>query len=366
MKKRFSKILLSFILLPSFAYSADLELFSSVDLFSYSDANIHEDDWLTLGPYQPGEVSFIYSTAEVGFKWRNWKLSGISRFDYWTEFNEETGELLYLKGNSYTPEQDRMYNLDITANHIRAHGIKLAYEWLPFEDRNFVTSFAVSYLNADQLIDGQINGQAKEVSEDRYQGDLYIDFDATEDLIFQGLEAEAQGGGRGVTLDFGLQWHIDQIADITLNVTDLFSEIKWNDVQYSDYRANPRPAEIVDGKLYTYATIEGNRGHGDYQQTLPRRIELQGRYLLFRHLHLLAEINHFEPVTIPRLGISLSFTPNTHMDFYHSSFTGANEVAFYSKYLWLSIQADKSIEGAEALDKLLTAGVKIGFSISLY
>jgi len=349
--------------LPSFTQAAQLELFSTVDLFSYSDANIHEDDWFTLGPYQPGEISFIYSTAEVGFKWRKWKFSGISRYDYWTEFNEETGEILYLKTNSLELDKNRLYNIDITANHIRAKGIKFGYEWLPF--KNITTSVAVSYLNADRLIDGNIYGQARELRKNRYEGDLYVDFSATQDFVFEGTDSAHQGKGRGYTVDIHTQWKINKIAELTLQINDLYSAITWDNVENADYRINPRKPEIVDGTLVTYASAYGRKGRGKFTQHLPMRINMQGRYLAFRYFHLLAEINHFEPVTIPRLGVSLSFTPNTHLDFYYSSFD-AYEIAFNSKYFWLSIQADQSFESAESIDKLLTAGVKIGFSIPLY
>lgn len=348
---------------PSISQAAQLELFSAIDLFSYSDANIHEDDWFTLQPYQPGEISFIYSAAEVGFKWRKWKFSGISRYDYWSEFNEETGEILYLKTNSLELEKNRIYNIDIKANHIRANGIKFGYEWIPF--KNITTSVAVSYLNADRLIDGNIHGQAKELKKNRYEGDLYVDFGATQDFVFEGTDSAHQGKGRGYTFDVRTQWNINKAAELTLQINDLYSAIFWDNVENADYRINPRKPEIVDGTLVTYASAYGRKSRGKFKQHLPMRMNVQGRYRAFSHFHLLAEINHFEPVTIPRLGVSLSFTPNTHLDFYYSTFD-AYEIAFYSKYFWLSIQADKSLQSAESIDKLLTAGVKVGFSIPLY
>ncbi len=349
----------------SLVHASEWEVFTSINAYSYSDTNIHEEDWFTLRPYQPGRVSFLFSTAEVGVKYRNWTISAISRYDYWSEFNEDTGELLYRKGNSLNPELGREYDIDLSVNHIRARGLKLTYSWHPWRYRRLTARVGLSYLTADRLLDGGIYGAATEVTEDRYAGDLLVDYDGSQDIFFEGLESSYRGSGKGLALDLHLMWQIEHFGMVALDIDDLMSEIYWSDTLFNEYRANPRPAEIVDGRLITHASVSGKQGEKSHRQQLTRRITLTSRYILARHIHILAEVRHLGPVTIPRFGISFNFTPTTHLDLYQSNFTGAYEVAFHSRHFFMSITADNNLEDEVAVDKLLTAGVKLGFSIPL-
>ncbi|MBL4827659.1 MAG: hypothetical protein JKY66_08105 [Spongiibacteraceae bacterium] len=157
--------------LCSHAQTEQWSVFLNSESYSYSealsvDAMIHDmDDEL-----HDGDVAFTHNKIEAGMRWGQWSVSYFYRYDYYLEFDPDTMDLVYRDKNHLAVETGKDYTIDLEANHIRAKGLTLAWQFQALD--TLTTKLALSYLQADKIIDGTLQGNISTTTDNTFSGQV--------------------------------------------------------------------------------------------------------------------------------------------------------------------------------------------------
>ncbi|MBW1769148.1 MAG: hypothetical protein JRJ65_19155, partial [Deltaproteobacteria bacterium] len=96
-------------------------------------------------------------------------------------------------------------------------------------------TLGLSYLRADHLIDGFINGNATIINDSDYDFEARVGYYYSEDILFDRKVNEPIG--RGFSIDAEFTWLIENSTLIEMQVRDLFARIYWEDSPYTTGKA---------------------------------------------------------------------------------------------------------------------------------
>ena len=131
-------------LMASPSITAASSIYTELDSFSLSEPQpIYETikDW--QGHYEGGDFAETFNRFELGFRWHNWRVGYVARYDYRMNFSRDTALFYYQDKNDLTPESDYVYDVDIEAYHQSSQGIAFHYDWRPLEQLTLTGSLAV-------------------------------------------------------------------------------------------------------------------------------------------------------------------------------------------------------------------------------
>ncbi len=354
------KYLLTLLLLSSYSVAAQEEssnegsgesntynwkLYTDVDLFAFSEVvSIKEFVDSFDETLKPGNTAFSQNKIEIGFEWKSWRFAYIERFDYITEFSEDTAFIHHAENNNITVPTDRDYDVFLGIERVRAKGFKAGYTWQVRDGLSF--DFGANYYyDLSELQSGKVeaNGKLDPLSDDLLnQANAIIDtlsqtnrdltplrdiaaqisFTALIDYAYNspkfgektyrkpnitgspnpvltGVSFE-EPNGWGYSFDFGVAWQATDKLHLDLRLIDIGNKFKWENAPQTfatfdlnaavldllDVAQDFVNGEIVDPNGIIDRQVNVDIFNGDYNQTLPWRADLNARYSLDKELKL--------------------------------------------------------------------------------
>ncbi len=266
-------------LLPVFAQSADYGVYTKLDTITFSEiAPI--DQIIDNEPidFTNGELAFTYNRFELGFRWKNWRIGYLARYDYRLEFSEDTARFYYEEeGAGQRPNTPRNYDVYLDVMHQRSQGFAVHYDWQIRDNLNVTPS--VSLLFANGLLDGKIEGEAQFFGNDIYSGRLDLDYRYDEDFIFERNLGGDKIRGTGYTFDIAVDWRPSHHWRFHLQTYDLISYIHWRDAPRTVATADAEPEVTEDPfERYKEASVRGKETSSSFRQRITPRALLGGSF----------------------------------------------------------------------------------------
>lgn len=223
-----------------------------------------------------GERQWVVAIAELGLRYRGFEVSLQERAHVDLRINERAAELYgrIERREALTPGQ--VVPLDIQVETFTAEGLRIGYR---AGSLDWSLNGGLTYLNAEQLISGDIKGDITAVSNNDYNLNARVDYSYHRDAIFERpLQEEPEG--RGFALDLGGVWRLSERWQLSASAEDLFARIYWEDAPYTRARGHTdRKTYDEDGYAVFEPLIAGREGfHSRYTQKLGPRYRAQLRY----------------------------------------------------------------------------------------
>lgn len=340
------------LLMSSQILAADNRLifYSSLDLHVFSEPTSVKsflDDF--SGELRPGESVFTTNRAEAGLRYGNWSLGYIQRYDYFLHLGEDLLQAYYASRHNQTASADRFVAADLQADHIRGAGPKIGFQFSPHSTLSL--SFGLTQLTADQLVQGETNGTIRLLANGDFSGGLGMHVYSTEDLLLEKQVPNPQG--KGLTMDFGFDWRPTSHWQLSMNILDVYSRIRWDNVLFSDLTANTETVNFdSNGNLSTSPVLFGYQYLTSFDQSLPVKYRARLHYHQSdRHGFYLEQFHVPDYVDQTIGGYQYSLSPSLAFGGYMNIDTRAVGLVLASRWLDLSIGFDRSSEDeAHAVD----------------
>lgn len=337
-------VLTGFIWMAIPVWAADWSIYSRFDVFAYSepvsvDAFIQDfDDDLSSG-----DDAFTHDQFEIGIRWKNWRLAAVTRFDYITEFTDDTALIHFWEQHNIPIDENRQYDVALYVDKVVADGIKLGY------NRKIGSNFTIDaaftyYPRAKDLLSGKVTGNGypniDQKSKDTARTiidsltlrnpdlsplyDVITDMVATFTVDYHYSEAEfgeeeyrqpkivgdpnppisgvdfSKPDGKGYSLDIALDWQVSEKIHLSLVVEDLYNEFQWDNAPFTVTTLDLNPfledaitlaqeyalGEVVAPNDLVNEHMQVFIGNASHDQHLPWRADLSVGYKLDRELKL--------------------------------------------------------------------------------
>lgn len=301
-------VLLLVLMLPGSLIASPIKPYFSFSSESFAEPMAIDDFVHGLdGKPDKGEVAYTSSSVEGGITWQRGNsvisFSGIYRYDYFLKFSDDTIKLLHDINQKIHPYPGDTFDIELEAEQIRAQGIKLGITKV-YENLRLYS--AVSILDADKFLSGQITGTITAESNNSYLGSISLDDVYSEDPLLD--RQTTQPSGMGYSMDFAVQYAFLKQYRIELMIKDLFSSIRWEDAPYTI--ATAENASLIydsEGQLNKPPVLTGYEGYKTYDQRLP--VKINSRLVYFQHsISYQIGLTYNEYLTDLQLGSSYEFS----------------------------------------------------------
>ena len=236
-----NKLRLKGWLLPSFfltvlsatqnSHADSVQPYFIVDSFSYSETVPIKDaleDWES-NDFESGERQWTWNWIELGVRYKRWGVGVVQRYDYDLRFSEDAAELYWRTSNKEPLPVGEEYNAHVEANAFHSTGLRFTFSDTVAEKVNY--TLGVSYLYANYMVDGELNGNATVLNESDYDFEALVNYHYTEDHLFDRPVEKPKGNGFSIDAEFSYQF--DSATHFDLQVRDLFAQIYWRDSPYT-------------------------------------------------------------------------------------------------------------------------------------
>ncbi|MCW8196761.1 TonB-dependent receptor [Proteobacteria bacterium 005FR1] len=212
-------------------------------------------DWGT--GFEEGERQWALAVAELGLRYRGFEISFQQRAHLDLRINEEAAELYGRIARKEALVPGEVVPMDIQVETFTAEGLRIGYRT---GNLDWSINGGVTYLDAKQLISGDIQGDITATGARDYDLNLEVDYSYYEDAIFdRPLQTEPEGQGWAV--DLGGSWRIDEHWQVSASVEDLFARIYWEDAPFTRARGHTdRKTYDEDGYAVFQPLISGREG----------------------------------------------------------------------------------------------------------
>ncbi len=324
---------------PSWQITTDVDLFAFSEAVSIDQfARDFDDDLVS------GETAFTHDKFELGLQRGPWRLSYVDRFDYVTEFTEDTAFYHHSEQNSNPIPTDREYHLLLDVERARSQGLTIGYTWQAngslsvgvaatyyFSASDLQSGFAEADDDVEPIDDELIRDFeefANELTTDNrdlspllvltsdIKLNVLIDYaydepkfgerfyqkpviTGPENAPLSGVDFSAPGGtGYGFELSMG--WQATDTLRFELDVMDLGHTITWEDAPQS-FLSFGLNAAIIDAIGIAQGLVDGEVVqpndlvddhllvdilNADFDQHLPWRSDLRATWSLGREVSL--------------------------------------------------------------------------------
>lgn len=291
-------------------HAEEVTFYTLLDSFSFSEPTsinsfLHDFN----GDIQNGEYAFTKNKLEVGVQKGFYSLALVSRYDYFIEFNNGLAQAYYSANQGVLPEEGTDIEVYLKGSHLRSNGIKYGVHWQAMEGMTLLAS--ITGLYADQMVDGEANGEAGYYGENEYRGEIHFDLYSYKDLLLDMPVPSPKG--RGYTIDLRATWQLDPQWYVELNIEDGFSRVKWKDVLYSDLLTTSATVHFDSaGGLQTSPVVSGRQVIEDVTQILPVKYRAQLHYGINELHGVYIDAWHISSyLTMPMVGYSYRPSQNT-------------------------------------------------------
>jgi len=266
---------------------AQKHLFYEQTSFAHSEAlplNIVLDGWKV--PYSDGEFTQGFIRSELGVQVPGYRFSLLYRIEAQLKYNSDTVEFIHRTKNKDALDAQRKYDILLDAYHFDARGFKVGFDqrW----SEKISTSLEVSFLQAKQIIEGKLYGDATAISEKDYDFNLAVDYRYSEDHLFDRKVNRPEG--YGFALDFSIHLNPNNNFEIDLSVFDLFGLIYWENAPRTDASASSGVKHYDElGYVIYEPVLSGWETTGAYTMRLKPRTVLT----LTHHMNDVALVSSF-------------------------------------------------------------------------
>ena len=327
------------------------KVFTSLDLFAYS-APVSVDKFANNfdAPLESGDTAFTHNQIEMGVQWNEWRVSYVQRFDYITNFTEDTALYHHSEKNGIPLPTNREYDLLLDVERLKATGLKLGYTWDFRKDLTFDIAFAyyneISDLQsgkasvtgdlepitdeliaeAELILDG-VNAGNRDLSpllalvqdvnakllidyyydDPKFQEPFYSEpvITGPANPVISGVDFSSPGGN-GYSLDLGVNWQVTDQLNLDLQLFDVVNKFSWDKAPYTRAPFDLNPAlvdaiavaqDFADGLIITPNDLIDQHVdvtilNQNYDQELPWRAKLAANYSLDKELNV---FNYWTP-----------------------------------------------------------------------
>ena len=313
-------------------------------------------DQLKGPPPNRGDIAFTYNKAELGVGLKNLELSFFQRYDYYIEFSPDTMNLWYGVENLKDIYKNRVFDIFLRANHQRSSGVTLAYTYR--FDQSLQVKLAASYLHSDRLVDGLLTGRILK-SDGDYAGDIYVDYNYTEDVLFDRKVDTVTGDG--YALDIFLDWDPSDQLTINLSLEDVISKIFWIEVPATTAKlSSDRVVFNDDGTITSKPNLSGNQGFRNHTQRLPLRADLKAHYHFGARYSGIGRWQRYDDFDYPSMGFSYNPDKQNNVELTYNLVTHGTMLALTTSSYSLHVLTDKfSLSRA----KTLSLGLSLYWSL---
>ncbi len=344
----------------------DWTVYSSIDLYAYSEpvsidqfASDFNDD------LEDGETAFTHDRLEFGVQWRGFRIGYVHRFDYVTEFTEDTALYHHAEKNNIVLPTNREYDLLLDVERVEAKGVEIGYEWNFHEGMTLDVSYSY-YSDLSQLqsgfagvrgdlepFDAQFLADAQVIIDglslsnrdltplinlaQQIEANLRVDYAYDEpkfdepmyrvpnitgpqNPLISGVDFTAPNG-TGYSVDIGFNWQVNDKLNVNVELIDIANEFNWDNAPTTrttfDLNAFLLDAlnvaqDLVNGLIVTPNDIIDRNidvviVNEDYDQELDARYDVEVNYELDYRPNLFG----WQPV----VGISGGYYKTENQDF---------------------------------------------------
>lgn len=270
------------------------------------------------GDYVPGDHIWAWCRLEAGVRKNNLGFSVFQRYDYNGKFSEDTAEIVGLTVNKQDLPTGREFDISFSGTAFHSRGFRFSYHSDPFSWLSL--NAGVSYLYADMLIEGGLKGNATVLSDKDYDYAADVNYQYTEDVLFDRQVSPAEG--HGYSLDILARFLPAPSWTVDLEFTDLTGRIYWKDLPYTDALATSDRKEYdEDGYVHIDPVLTGYEGyHQRYTQRLSPRSRMGIAYAPHDHAFLVEGYDQYGETAwaighrfkMDSLTTLIKFWPQTH------------------------------------------------------
>lgn len=235
-------IALIFCCLTAGAQAKDGEVFLRTDAEAFADpVSIHAfmGDW--KDEFSGGDKAFLDARLESGVRYGRSTLAYTWRYVYLLEFNEDTARVYYNYKNDIPMQAGEAKDLMLSARHYRAEGLRLAHDF-PVGDTSWVIQLGLNLLQADDLTDGALYGNAvfeggviAASTVESLEGEINYHYSRPllreEELGWK----PAAPDGRGYSLDIAVHGSFSERLHFQALVNDALGYLYWDDAPATRY-----------------------------------------------------------------------------------------------------------------------------------
>jgi len=282
----------------------------SFDALSESVSVSDIEDW--QGDFTTnGKLAYIKQYYQLGKKLDNgWQISLTHRINKNYSYDPETANVYKHFKDSTHPISDTKNNIILSVSQYTASGLKLG-RWLSISPQHKLL-LNIELLKAQDLVYGQITGQATVSAEDDYNYQLNTDYAYSRDVLF-GRTSVIPPEGIGFAVGFSLKGSIYKNLTYLVEVKDAAGYIHWPNAPYTVGNVTPQSSYIDDqGYLQTEPSISGQDGYKTFNQPLISELNANIHFLTpsLGYTLLYHASGHFEH---SGLGIDTWITPDTRL-----------------------------------------------------
>ncbi|MCM0147555.1 hypothetical protein KCN56_03085 [Photobacterium galatheae] len=216
--------------------------------------------------YQGAHHAFTLNESSVGLRYQNLTFSYFYRYEW---FLKHSPDALLLYGESVNRTDmipDKTYQVDLNVNHSIQQGVRLGWRFEATEQ--FAIYLAGSYINATDLMEGQIHGQVTRSQNNDITGQLDLNYVYGEDVLLDRI-ADKPTSRYGFSSDLGMDWQASDHWFLSAFAQDLYGQIIWDHAPYTTAVANTATAETDEsGYININPIASGFEGYKEYKQRL--------------------------------------------------------------------------------------------------
>lgn len=262
----------SLLLVPYLSCPAELQPALRVETFAHSEplsiANSIFNDY--EGNYSGGTRQMATNWIESGLRWREFGLSYLLRYDYDIRFSKDTARLFGLAKNKKDLPVGENIDIYVEAHAFHAQGLRAEFRRDFFTEKIRI-AMGLSLLKANYMLDGHLKATGKIIGEKDYDYSATVEYQYTEDIIFDRQVSPATGSG--YSLDFGVTWQITSKTRTIIKIIDFPGQIAWKKLPFTRAAASSDQKEYDEnGYVQIKPAMEGREGfYQKYKQYLQTR-----------------------------------------------------------------------------------------------
>jgi hypothetical protein len=322
-----------------------------------------DDEWKQV-PATDSSIGFTQNELGLKAYWGNISFNVAHRVDYFVFTNPDTAQAFYLERTNQPLTTQESYKLSLKLHHQRSNGFRLGYQW---QLDNFSTEVNIGYWDVSATRESHITGEIFGEENNNITGTAELsEFYSDKNFLKRDNFDRWDIDGYGITVDFSAKWQVSSDLKIALDVKDLYSQFKMENLGYSEGNIDTEGTFInsLGGKSYL-PLYRGRETADDYQFDLPEQVNLQAHY----------QTPHILPNDDITVGYLARFKRQGEVNFYYAGITFGTERGSFTAMLDLEQlspelrYSNKWVDIIFATDKLdldkamqLTLGITMNYA----
>ena len=251
--------------------------------------------WKNAKSYQKADKAFTNNFFQLGVKYQTLSFALFYRYDYSLTMHPDVAEYRYTFHTDRDNLQDRDYTYNFKEQRTTSHGARVGYTY-QYNSKLAITSHInliySSKFQDRSIQDGYINGKTR-------LGDANANYHFSKDSLYQFLVVDEPPDGFGASLDFDINYQVNNALKVDISVIDAFHFITWNESPFAigsfqvDHFIYDGQNVLQQQPLSNLQTHEGNQKHS-FTQHLPMRITLNAEHRLGDRFTLSVQYQHHE------------------------------------------------------------------------